>query len=260
MENIVPKKVFLDNCIVSISDTVQGAQKSTKVSWGGKEHTIQVSGFEGKPLPRDDEVWKREQIECMPTIGRLARQNVIALSIYVEIQFEGWKRPRSFPATAIGNVFNGIEFEYVDAAVERSYFFQSSLDDYIDNQRMIDFCKWLLKINPDILIEKIMKARDFPDFLLINLRNVERFRELCKGLSEKQYPDAFHLWTAEVNGADCFLTIDKKFIRVMTETNKAKMPCPPLSPSQLLDELGIHERDPIEYVEGAFYDIFGRRS
>lgn len=259
MVNSAPKKVFLDNCIVSISDTVQGAQRAHKVNWGGKEHTLQISGFEGKPFPKESEPWKRGQVECMPTIGRLARQGVIALSSYMETMFEGWKRSGSFPASPIGNVFNGVEIEHVDAAVERSYFFQSSLDEHIDNQSMIKFCKWLLDINPDILIEKIVQVRELPDFLVANLRNVKRFRELCKGLSEKQYPDAFHLWTAEVNRADYFLTIDKKFIRVMTETNKAELLCPPLSPSQLLDQLGIHERDPIEYGEEVFYDIFGRR-
>lgn len=148
---------------------------------------------------------------------------------------------------------------HVEAAVERSYFFQSSLDEHVDSQSVIKFCKWLLNIDPNVLIEKVTQAKSFPSFLMANLRNVKRFSELCKGLSEKQYPDAFHLWTAEVNGADFFLTIDKKFIHVMTETNRVDLPCPPLSPSQLLNQLGIDERDPIEYMEGVFYDISGRR-
>lgn len=259
MENSTPKRVFLDNCIFSISDTVQGAQKPHQIYWGGEKHTVQISGFEGKPLPKESEPWKREQVKCMTTIGRLARQDVIALSSYMETMFEGWKRSGSFPATTIGNVFNGVEVEHVDAAVERSYFFQSSLAEHIDSQSIIKFCKWLLTIDPNFLIEKVTQVKDLPSFLVANLRNVKRFGELCKGLSEKQYPDAFHLWTAEVNGADCFLTIDKKFIRVMTETNRSELPCPPLSPSQLLNQLGIDERDPLEYMEGAFYDISGRR-
>lgn len=258
MEDSVPKKVFLDNCIVSISDTVQMVKKSTTVNWGGKDHTVPVSGFVRKPLPIVSEVWKREQVECMPTIGRLARQKIITLLTYTETMSEGYKRRGSFSSTIIGNVFNGVEFEYVNAAVERSYFFQSPLEEYIDNKSMIDYCRFLLDINPDILIEKITRSRSFPDFLLENLRNVKKFRELCKGLSEKQYPDAFHLWTAEANGADYFLTIDRKFTRLMTTNNKAELPCSPLSPSQLLDQLGIHERDPFEYAEGVFYSLSGK--
>lgn len=252
MVNNAPLRVFVDNCIISISGTAQGAQRPQKINWGGKEYSLQIHGFERKPLPKESESWKREQVECMPTIGRLARQRVIALSSYMEITLEGFKRRHPL----LINVFDGVEIEHVDAAVERSYFFQSSIDKYIDKQSMIKFCKFLLGFNPDEITEKTTQILGWPDFLVANLRNIKRFKALCKGLSENQYPDAFHLWTAELNGADCFLTIDKKFIQVMTKTNQTELPCLPLSPSQLLDQLGIDERDPFEHREGVFYNIF----
>ena len=96
-----------------------------------------------------------------------------------------------------------------------------------------------------------------PKSLLNNLRNVQRFRELCAGLSEKQFPDAFHLWTAEINGAQMFLTTDRKFIRVMTKTKKTNLSCVPVSPQELLEHLNIHELDPFEFKEGVFYSTGG---
>lgn len=255
------KRVFVDNCIMSVSDTMQGARKRQTLNWGGSEQTIEIVGYTRKPLPNKSEAWKREQVECLPTLGRMARQNCISLYTYQETIFEGWKRAGSFPSIHLGNVFEGINIEKVDAAVERSYFFQMELGQYIEKQSVVEFCEWLLAIDANTILEVIGNIpKEFPPFLLNNLRNLERFRELCRGLSTHQYPDALHLWTAEVNDTQYFLTIDRKFIRVMTESKNLELPCRPISPSQLLDELKVYERDPFKYAEGLFYNILGQPS
>jgi predicted nucleic acid-binding protein len=104
--------------------------------------------------------------------------------------------------------------------------------------KVVEFCKLLLHIDatmlePSGLLEMLTETE------LTNRRNVARFRALCAVLDESQYPDAFHLWTAEVNGLDYFLTADRAFINVMTKTARLQLTTRPVGPRELLDDLGI---------------------
>jgi hypothetical protein len=123
---------------------------------------------------------------------------------------------------------------------------------------VVKFCKWLLEPNVETLADRLKGQERYPSFLLNNLKAVKRFREICNGLAEKQFPDAFHLWTAEVNNIKYFLTIDKKFINAMTKSKRINLPCRPLSPSDLLDMLEIREHDPFEYEENQFINFLGK--
>ncbi|HZK14733.1 MAG TPA: hypothetical protein VFC55_09440, partial [Desulfobaccales bacterium] len=75
------------------------------------------------------------------------------------------------------------------------------------------------------------------------IKSLNRFKELCCALDEKHYPDAFHLWTAEVNGLDFFLTADRKFINVMSKTSRSQLKTKPIAPVDFLDYLGIKEKE-----------------
>ena len=248
------RKVLMDNCIVSISDTMREVFKEKKLDWGDSIQKVEILGYKRKPLPDENEIWRRNQIECLPTIGRLAREKIISLYTYSELQFEGWKRGRSFN---IGNILSNVEINKVYADVERSYFSSMEIGNDIKTEQLIEFCKFLLTEDIEKLAKQLAEY-DYPNFLLDNLRGVQRFRDLCKGLYEKQFPDAFHLWTAEANGIEFFLTIDRKFIHVMTKIKKISLPCRPLSPCELLQMLRIEEKDSFEYKEDQFYDFFGR--
>jgi len=253
-----PLKVFVDNCILSVSDTMQGAKKQFPLNWASSVQWVDVVGYMRKPLPNSKDQWKRKEIECLPTIGRIAREGKISLFTYFELLSEGWKRSGSFPANSIGNIFSGVSINHVDAAVERSYFFQMELGQFIQTEKVIEYCKWLMTPGIEKLADRLSGNPDYPLWLLNNLRNVQRFRDLCHGLAEKQYPDALHLWSAEVNGSNLFLTIDGKFIRAMTKSKNINLPCKPVSPAELLDILKIEDKDPFEFREGQFYDISGR--
>ncbi|MBM9615267.1 hypothetical protein JWJ90_13365 [Desulfobulbus rhabdoformis] len=253
-----PPKVFVDNCIMSVSETMQAVSKQFPLNWGDSVQWVDVVGYMRKPLPNLKDEWKRNEIKFLPTIGRIAREGKISLFTYFELQSEGWKRSGSFAANSIGNIFSGVSIKSVEAAVDRSYFFQMELGKFIKTQQVIEYCKWLMSPGIEKLADRLSGNPAYPLWLLNNIKNVQRFRELCQGLAEKQYPDAFHLWSAEVNGSDLFLTIDGKFIRAMTQSKRISLPCQPMSPSKLLNELKIEERDPFEFQEGQFYDISGR--
>lgn len=252
-----PIRVFADNCIISLSETMQGAAKEHEVRWGDTVQHFKSVGYVRKPLPKENETWKREQIECLPTVGRLARENVISLYSYQEIDFEGWKRSNSFPSTSLGNLFSGTMIHRVEAAVERSYFSQMEISGYIATPSVIGFCRWLLDPTIELLAEKLESTSRFPELLIANLKGARRFRDICKEIPEKQYPDALHLWTAEVNKAKFFLTTDNKFIKRMNDRKDILLPCRPISPSDLLSFLNIDVRDPFPYDHGKFYSIQG---
>jgi hypothetical protein len=74
-------------------------------------------------------------------------------------------------------------------------------------------------------------------------------------LPENHYRDALHLWTAEVNGLDYFLTADKTFINVMTKTSRVPLPTRPISPSDLLAELGVTQIDPLPIVDDRLHPL-----
>lgn len=249
--------VMVDNCIMSLSDTMQCVLKPVEVRFGEKTQWVDVLGFERRPSPRNDEEWKLEQFQCLPTIARLARENQIRCCTYHELRHEGWRRPNSFPANPIGRLFRYVEFYDVDAAVERSYFFQGDMNDVLSNDKMIEFCQWLLRLNVDSHMDQVAHTGRFPEFLINNIRCVNRFRELCVGLSQKQMVDAFHLWTAETNGIPYFLTTDRKFINAMTESKKIDLETLPVSPSHLLDRVGVTDRDPFPHPDDGTIDIFG---
>ncbi len=255
-ENSIP--IFIDNCVVSLGETMQSIFKKEKVIIDEKSFTLQILGYERKPSFSSNQQWKLHQINCLPKIGKIARENKIKLFTYNELMHEAWKRPNSFPSNALGNIFSDVKFEHVDAAVARSFFFQTEISEYISNEQMIKFCKWILNPNTEKLAERIKNNTRYPAFLIQNLRNIQRFRELCHSLSERQYIDAFHLWTAEVNNAKYFLTTDKKFIRVMTQTKNIELPCKPTSPSRLLEILEISDLEPFKYSRNQFYTIFGK--
>ncbi len=69
-----PITVLVDNCINSLSDSMQGIIKEQKIIWGDTIHEVKVLGYERKPMPNADQEWKREQIKCLPTVGRIARE------------------------------------------------------------------------------------------------------------------------------------------------------------------------------------------
>jgi len=255
-----PLPILMDNCILSLSETMQPMLKKDKIVVNGKSYPYQFIGYKRKPKPGSEEKWKIHQINCLPTIAKIAREEKIELFTYNELRHEAWKKPNSFPSNIIGDIFSDINFKDVDAAVERTYLFSGDSDYIFSKEQVIKFCKWLLNPNIKEVANQLAKQNRFPSFLIQNLRNAERYQTLCENLSEEQYIDAFHLWTAEVNDLNLFLTTDKTFINVMTRTKNVNLNCRPISPSQLLSSMNIDKLEPFKYSEKEFYTIFDNPS
>ncbi|MAB12472.1 MAG: hypothetical protein CMI59_01025 [Parvibaculum sp.] len=145
--------------------------------------------------------WKSKQLSALPTIVHLVSDGKIQFFSYGELRNEAWNRPGSFPGEVMGNLLAGVQISEVPDAICRTRLFSSNFKE--TKAEMIDFCRWLLSLNQRGV--KKLGGLPFTDFEMENFRGLDRFREICKAVHSKHYPDAFHFWTAEVNGMDFFL-------------------------------------------------------
>jgi hypothetical protein len=115
---------------------------------------------------------------------------------------------------------------------------------------VIEYCKqWLRAPSPQQVEAFITVMARNPRYKLTEfevrcLRRLNIFQALLANMPEKHYPDALHLWTAEENGLDRYLMIDKPF---KTNVSKHKQPvlhCEVVWPEELVREFGITELDP----------------
>ena len=211
-------------------------------------------GYVRKELPDENEKWKRDQFQCLPKIAELAKAGCILLFKGSEVQIESMHRRKLM---APGKVFESVHIQHADSAIERSFFEPNSFSEYIRAGRLVSFCKSLLSASPEWVEEKLNNGNNYPANTLSSLRNLARFKELCEGLAEKQYPDAFHLWTAEVNKGDFFLTADKKFLNAMCKSKKIKLPCMPVSPEGLLERFDFKPDTDFEFKNDDFVPFLG---
>lgn len=193
--------------------------------------------------------WLRNQFEALPTIAELAETKVIELFTYHELWIEiangaCWPGPHKGIEMSF---FENCKISWCEPALPKDAIYSS---DPFDTEVLRGFCE-RLKI-PEAKSD-LKRANHFTSALterqLKALDQLERFSELAKGFSKKQLPDAFHVWTTEVNCLDCFLTLDKKLINIWRNKQRNKRrfssPVSVLSPTDFLKALGREaERKP----------------
>ncbi|SNT53142.1 hypothetical protein SAMN05216374_4626 [Tardiphaga sp. OK246] len=218
-------------------------------NWGNRLALIQA-----KPALPPDQHWLRTQIEALPTIARLAREKTLALHSYFELEMEEW-RGGNFPALILGDVFSNVEIARVSAPLDRS-FFQTDMKDFVGADAQIQFCQFLLNDSSKILKAPKILAR-LTASQISNLKEAKRYREICRSLSPKQYVDALHVWTGELNGIETFLTTDATLVRALSSNKKLLLRCKPIFPEALLVEMGIANREPLPFEYGRRYSLNG---
>jgi len=217
------------------------------ITWAGRELTTHIAGW--KPKPHVDGPWLQEQINCLPTIARLATQGSILLYTYSELEFEECSGRPEMMGT-FGDLFPRKAIKKCPAAVNRPRFRQNvDFHYYLKRGELIGFCSFLLALEPAVLQGAAEFWDTLPRFEQQNLLQLGQFQSLCRGLSENHYPDAFHLWTAETNHLDYFLTMDRRFPRALSTNRNFDFGCSTVSPDELLCSLGVAERDPFPYTD-----------
>lgn len=265
-------RVLLDNGIVSAAELAELATEKKTVLWGDIQDTTEVVGYRKKVV---DDPSQQEQIDAIVTIGRLIREGVMAAYTYSELRFELFRR--STPIRAF-YALDGCHISSCPAPIERSKYRQTvNLGEYIakggkkDRKRnndvgdfnQIPFLQWLLSLDERAVQSMLTHGREIglTDFELESFRQLDWFRFICSRFgSAENYPDAFHLWTAERNNLDVLLTLEIKLPRIVeqivrSQDHKHPVRTSVLRPTELLQSMDITELDDVPIKAGRFYDF-----
>ena len=246
------EKILVDNSVMSFGATGHG------ITVPIPDMVNRLLLVQAKPVRKEKETWLKRQIECLPTVGRLAREGGLSLHTYDELLYEAMARRDALPRELFGNVFADVEINHVAPPVRRGVFWPGDLFTHVKKGALAEFCRWLI----DSYSEKWLQGSFLEGILtqeeIANLNNIEQFRSICHSLSEAQYADGYHLWAGEVNGLSYFLTIDRKFTNALKSNCRLKTRCIPICPSDLLEVLGIEELEPLPFEFGRRYYLSGR--
>lgn len=271
-----PLRVLFDNGVFAHSAFAEPCSMMTEVKWSNGSMKAPVLGFQRK-RPSDNKEHQK-QIDALYTIGRLVREGQIRPYEYCEIMFEGIRGRMQPPAPC--DAFEGCKAENCPSALERSKFMQTELGEFIrkggkkddkagrnpNGFSQIAFCKFLCNLSPEHIAKILERRRSIlplTDFELDSLREIDWFKTLRQKCgSPESFPDIFHLWTAQRNGFDVFLTLDKAFANFIGNVRKEKRSTLEIKPDVLLplgllEKLGVKELDPIPMEFGRFYPLVG---
>jgi hypothetical protein len=251
MINHKPIRLLLDTNVLRHTATMVSVKKEHILRLGSIEQKYNVLGMQRNTEHISKGIRHQNQVEALPTIMKLAREGNILIFSYIELAFETMRGSFDLRGGK-GDILKDVKIEDIPSAVDRSKLQQT--DDFVEKQSLIKFCKFLLEVD----VKEFEKRQNwflskFTDFERENIKSLNRFKELCCALDETHYPDAFHLWTAEVNGLDFFLTADRKFINVMNKTSRAQLKTKPITPVGFLDYLGIKDREPMPIQDYDFH-------
>jgi hypothetical protein len=198
-------RVLFDGMIVTQSVREQSVLVSTELQWGDRTVVLRVA----HDVPRTFRGQTREHTEreqdYLRRIADLATSGLITCYSSQEITFETWGRPRNYSLAPEANPFRGVRFEPCRLPHQRSIMFGGIGEDRFEENK-----KKFLATIPDA-----------------------RFRALDRATGEHHAADCYHLWTAEVNGLDVFLTRERKFRNALRGQKKVRSAVEIMRPEDL---------------------------
>jgi hypothetical protein len=268
-------RVLLDAGAFIHSEFAEPTVKEVSVRWGSGESAFEVHGLKRKQPEKRGEDYQ-EQKDAMFTIGRMIREQKINAFTSVEIEFEYLRGTSSIQEF---NALKGCKVERCDSALNRSQFRKTSdfikslakggkkdrrLGASVGSETQIAFMEWLCaldKTRVDVLIARA-PLMELSPFDVESLDNLGWFQFVCaRSGSPENYPDVFHLWTAERHKMHAFLTLEKKLPNLVTRIRGEKkreieISTEALRPLDLLQRLGISEPDPVPIERDHFYHLY----
>jgi hypothetical protein len=267
-------KVLLDNGILSHAELAEPAIKMEEVQWGSHRILKPIHGFRRKPPHENDEY--QRQIDAIFTIGRLIRDGRISAYISNEIQFESFRHRspiKAFYALKGCNIF------HCPTPIERSKFRKTiSFGEHISkggkkdrakgvdlgSANQIPFMEWLRGLDESALhrILKHSKKLGLTKFEVESLKEIKWYKFICNRFrSLENFPDAFHLWTAERNHMDVFLTLEKKLPNLVKQikqekNNRLTITTEVLQPIEFICWMGVQKPDEVPIEFDKFYNYF----
>ncbi len=229
-------KVLFDHSVRSDAIRAEhGVVKEPAELWG-RPYTYLKPHTQVRP-PRND--WRQDEIDCLPFIASLIKDGRVLPFTSAELEAEAF-RVVKYPSLGHEDIFADVNFEHLKPPIDRSKW-GISIEQHLSKEDVIAYCEcFLLSSSAERTEAFIEGMRRNPRFSLTDfeercLRRSGVFQQICKGIEKTHYPDALHVWTAEENGVDVFLTMDKKFRNVI-QRQKANLHCRVLFPTALKSE------------------------
>jgi hypothetical protein len=212
-------RVYIDSTVLKFSATKLLRLKPRKQSlnWGGKNHEVTVHDFVYiNPNEKIENPDLKAETDLLPLIAELGKGQRVKFVINMETLFETWGIPDIDSQTG---PFYGAPYEEVDAPVSYSRMLLGLGTDPKENQ-----FKFLVNIK---------------DKRFLELQKVTGAYQGKEKPNRNQLLDAFHIWCAEHNGCEYFLTLDFKLIRVVRKNRRTRILVELVKPSELLQEMNI---------------------
>ena len=269
-------RILLDNNVLAHAEFVEQTEESRSVTWGNRRVRTAIGGFRRKD-PAKDESYQL-QIDALFTVGRLVREGILEAYTYSELR---WEAARATCRISDFSALNGCHIHDCSPALERSRFRATS--NFLDYLRkggrkdrsagrsaglldsefgQIAFIEWLLKLDERAVDTLVRHASHIglTEFEVDSLRDLGWLKFVCQRFqSRENYPDAFHLWTAERNGLNV-LTLENKLpnqVKAIKDEKRRvrEIRADVMRPLDLLCKLGISESDPVPIEHGRFYTL-----
>lgn len=207
-------KVYIDTNVFKFSATQlqRLVPRRQSLNWGGQVHEVIVHDLvDLNPNENITNGDLKSEVELLPQLAKLGKTNRVEYVIQTETLFESWGLPNMDSSTG---EFYGTPCRAVDAPITYD---RVLIGGHTDSGEMqFDFLKSI-------------RAKRFLE--------VQRITGAYQGegkLNRNQLLDAFHLWCAEHNKCNYFLTLDFKLIRVLGQNRKKQLSVRAVRPSELL--------------------------
>jgi hypothetical protein len=267
-----PIRVLLDNSIISGAEIAEYVTLEQLASWGNKQIPIRLAGY-GKKVSHSAAL--QEEIDAIVTVGRLIREGKIAAYTYSELKAEALRRSATVKAF---NSLAGCQISSCPSPIEQGKFRQTAKlteslakggkKDKKQNMNVGDFnqipyLEWLIHLDEHGIQFILLHHKEIglTEFEVESFRQLDWFKFICSRFgSSENYPDAFHLWTAERNEIDIFLTLEKTLPNIVNQirqstSHKYQLKTSVLRPIGFLQSMGITDRDEVPIKAGQFYDF-----
>ena len=207
-------KVYIDTNVFKFAATQlpRFVPRQQFLNWGGQVHEVIVHDLVAlNPNENIKNPELKAEAELLPRLANLGKTNQVEYVIQAEVLFESCGLPNMDSSTG---KFYGAPYKVVDAPITYGRVMFGGLDD--PGEMQFEFLK-------NIRVERFLE--------------LQRITGAYQGegrLNRNQILDAFHLWCAEHNKCDYFLTLDFKLIRVLGHNRKEQSPVRVVRPSELL--------------------------
>ncbi|MBI5047711.1 MAG: hypothetical protein HZB54_01995 [Deltaproteobacteria bacterium] len=210
-------RVYIDTNVFKFSATklLRLRPRKQLLNWGGRTHEATVHDFiYTNPNEKIENLHLKAEADLLPILAELGKKGDLKFIINIETMFESWGIPNMDSKT--GKFYNA-PYEIVDAPTK--------------------YRRMLLGFGMDPIGNQFNFLASIKDKRFLELQKMTGAYQGKAKINRNQLLDAFHLWCAEYNRCEYFLTLDFKLIKMLK--NNGKISVKPVKPSELLQEIDV---------------------